>query len=162
MVLGQRGWIFALTAIAMLIAGAVLGVPGQFPTVGETTFTPEFIFSLFGGLVAPLGLLVKSFLELTKALSARVNNTEDKFKANSLFDLLKAKEFWVYAVSAGVGIAQIFGVKVMGEEEQIVVANGLMAMASYLLQSWGDRPSGTVQQVVAIGEIVHKPAETRD
>lgn len=147
---GQRTLVFALTAIVMLLFGAFLGMPNRFPIVEGTEFSPETIFNLVGGVIAPLVLLVKSFAELSRALSARVNNPDDKFKPSDFRSLLSAKEFWVYVVSAGVGISQIFGVKVMPEEEQIVVANGLMAMANYLLQSWGERPAGVTQEIVDV------------
>jgi hypothetical protein len=146
--LGQRGFIFALTAIVLLLIGAFLGKPGEFPTVeAQTVFTPEMVFNLIGGLVTPLIFLAQNFGALLRAITARANNHDDPYKPSDFKSLFLAKEFWVYVVSAGVGLAQIFGAKVLDNETQIVISNGLMYMAKYLLESWGERPSGTVQEI---------------
>lgn len=148
---GQRGLVFALTAIVLLIIGAFLGKPGEFPTVeSQTVFSPDLLFNLIGGLIAPLILLVQNFGALLKAITARSNNPDDPFKPSDLKSLFTSKEFWVYVVSAAVGLAQIFGAKVLDAETQIVISNGLMYMAKYLLESWGERPSGDVQTVQVI------------
>lgn len=141
--MGQRGLIGALTALVLLIFGAILGQPGQFPVVeSQAVFTPDYVFSLVGGLIAPLVFLVRNFAALNRALTTRVNNPNDPFNPNDFWMLLKSKEFWTYAVMAGVGVAQIFGVQVISEEQQIVVVNAILMLSGVLLNSWGDRPSG--------------------
>lgn len=144
--MGQRGLIAALTALVLLIFGAILGQPGQFPVVeSQAVFTPDYVFGLVGGLIAPLVLLIKNFAALNRALTTRVNNPNDPFNPNDVWMLLKSKEFWTYAVMAGVGIAQIFGVQVISEEQQIVIVNAALALSGVLLDSWGVRPSGMRQ-----------------
>lgn len=148
--IGQRGLVAALTAIVLLIFGAILGTPGQFPVFeSQAVFTPDYVFTLVGSVIAPLVLLVKNFAALNRALTTRVNNPNDPFNPNDFWALLKSKEFWTYTVMAGVGIAQMFGVKVLSDEQQIVIVNGLLALSGVLLDSWGVRPSGMRQELIA-------------
>lgn len=142
----QRGFIAALTAIAMLVCGAVLGMPGHFPTVDGVEYSPEQWFTLVGGLIAPLVLIIANFKALSNALTTRVNNPNDPYNPNDLKSLLFAKEFWVYVVAAAVGLGQMFGAKVLPAEEQIVIANGLLTLSNHLLGSWAERPSGMRQE----------------
>lgn len=149
--LGQRGLVAAITAIVLLIFGAILGTPGQFPVFeSQAVFTPDYVFVLVGSVVTSLVLLVKNFSALNKALTTRINNPDDPFNPADLKSLFGSKEFWVYAVAALVGIAQMFGVKIVAEEQQIVIAVGLQALAGVLLNSWGDRPSGARQDVTLV------------
>lgn len=142
---GQRALVAALTAIAMLVFGAVLGMPGKFPTVEGVEYSPKHWFSLIGDAVLPLGLIIANFKAFSEAISSRVNNPSDPFNAGDLVSLLKAREFWIYVVAAAVGLGQMFGLKVMPEEEQVFISNGLLTLTNYLLSSWSDRPSGMRQ-----------------
>lgn len=145
--LGQRGLIAGLTGLAMLIMGAVLGMPGHFPIVEGVEYSPEQWFSLVGGAILPIILLAKNFKALSDALSARVNNPSDPFNASDLKALLLAREFWVYVVATAVALGQLFGLKVMAAEQQVFVSNGLLTITNYLLGSWAERPSGMKQDV---------------
>lgn len=149
---GQRAFVAALTALAMLIFGAVLGMPGKFPTIDGTEYSPEHWFNLIGGAVLPIGLLLTNFKVFADAIGTRVNNPSDPFNASDFKSLLKAKEFWVYVVAASVALGQIFGLKVMPEEEQTYLSNGLLTLTSFLLNSWAERPSG-MRQDVAMGSL---------
>lgn len=156
--MGQRGLIAALTALVLLIFGAILGQPGQFPVVeSQAVFTPDYVFGLVGGLIAPLALLIKNFASLNKALTTRVNNPNDPFNPNDFWALLKSKEFWTYVVAAGVALCQIFGAKVISEDEQIIVVNGILALAGVLLDSWGVRPSGMRQDSAPTNLVTIRP-----
>lgn len=156
--MGQRGLVAALTALVLLIFGAILGKPGEFPVVeSQAVFTPDYVFALVGGVIAPLGFLIKNFAALNRAITTRVNNPSDPFNAKDLWALFKSKEFWTYAVMAGVGIAQIFGLKVISDEQQIVVVNGLLALSGVLLDSWGERPSGMRQDVSIVSLTPIRP-----
>lgn len=148
---GQRALVFTLTALVLLIIGAFLGQPGQFPVVeSQTVFTPDYVFELVAGLIAPFMLLVQNFSSLLRAISSRANNPDDPFKPSDMKSLFASKELWVYVVGAIVGIGQIFGAKVLAEDVQIIIANGLMFMTKYLLDSWAERGAGEVQEVTSI------------
>lgn len=148
---GQRGLAFALTAIVLLIIGAFLGKPGEFPVVeSQAVFTPDLVFDLIMGLVTPLMLLIANFRGLLKAITERSNNPNDPFKPSDLKSLFLSKEFWVYMVAAVLGIGQMFGLKAISEDIQIMIVNGLMAMAAVLLDSWGERGTGEVQQIAVV------------
>lgn len=149
--IGQRGLVAALTALVLLIFGAILGKPGEFPVVeAQAVFTPDYVFTLVGSVVAPLVFLVMNFAALNRAITTRVNNPNDPFNPSNLLDLLKSKEFWTYAVMAVVSIGQIFGMKVLAEDQQIVIVNGLLALSGVLLDSWGERPSGMRQDMALV------------
>lgn len=170
---GQRTLV-AILSILLLIAGAVLGQTG-FPDVATSTpsvdsqiiavdsqavISPDFLMEAFGKVIAPLTLAIGALWGLFRALSQRVNNPSDPFKPNDLLSLLQSKEFWAYAVTACLGVAQVFGFKLVDAETQAVLVTSIMGVITFLLASWGSRPSGVTQDSTTLKLVELSPQAT--
>ncbi len=135
-ILGQRGFV-ALVSALLLIVGAILGQSGAFPTVDGVQVTPD---SLLVPSVAVLG----SLWGLFQAISKRVTNETDPFRAGDILAVLTMREFWVYFVGAFVWVLQSQNVKWLDSvEAQNILISGLLSVGALVNNSWGSRPSGT-------------------
>jgi hypothetical protein len=134
---GQRG-VTALLYLLLLVAGALLGHPGQLPAgLDGQTITPEFILQL----VAPIGLLFTTITGVFQGISARVETGQ--IASGDLLALGSLSEFWVGLVSVLVFVIHtFFKVDFLTPDQQAVVANGLLAVFTALLNSFGQRSPG--------------------
>ena len=91
--------VWTIATIGLLIIGAVLGTPGDFPKVDGSVLTPEFIVEL----LAPLVFGAMIFLNVIKAINTRV--LTNAISPTDIKALLKMPEFWtgMVAIAAGGG-----------------------------------------------------------
>ena len=141
--LGQRGGTAIVTLILFVIAVAMGQDPGTLPIGPDgNILSPEFL----GDLLAPLGAVFVAFHGVFKVINRRID--ERNLDAGDFLALLKMKEFWVYVVTVIVGLLQVAGIRVLHEEQQMVLANAAAIVFAMLLRSWGDRHAGEDGSVV--------------
>lgn len=170
----QRLLVTILTLILMVL-GTILGSSGQFPDVetdnvppiesqavfeAETVISPDYLVDTVGKGVAPLFLAFMSLVSLFRALSQRINNPSDPFKASELTSLLQSKEFWIHIVALVVGLGQMAGVQLLDEGAQATIVAGIMSIMAGLLWSYGSRPSGVTQDSTELKLVEVSPQAT--
>lgn len=150
---GQRG-VISILMVVLLIIGAVLGHPGQFPVINDTTITPEVLYQMIVNLVAPLILLFTVVSGVFAALNARVATSQtlrtqgvitksQAVEPGDIKAIFLLPEFWLGMVGAVVFIIQFFlHVTILDENAQGLIANAILAIIAGLTKSWGERPPG--------------------
>lgn len=130
--------LWTIATIGLLVIGAVLGTPGEFPTVDGSLITPEFIVEL----LAPLGLGLMVFLNVIKAINSRV--AEESINPNDIKALLTMPEFWTGLVAIAAGVGELFNVEVLNDPtKQTMLADLLMGAAVFLVGDYAkQRVSG--------------------
>lgn len=144
----------ALLTLALLIVGALAGNAGGYPALaaGGTTVTPDYILTLIGQIIAPLGLLFTTLRGLFNAINARV--LDGTLQPGDLGGLVTSLEFWTAAVSVVVGVGELFfRVTLFTPETQAIIANSLMAFFTALLNSFAQRPKLSDQSTVELEAV---------
>lgn len=127
-----------LLVVILLLVGAVLGKPGEFPaTEGGGYLSPEFLLNM----LAPLGLILTTVVQLFRAIDTRVNSGD--IQPNDIIALLKINDFWIALVGVAAGVFHVFGVEFLQDEgSQAAAVNMIMAGIALFLRDNAARPSG--------------------
>lgn len=151
--MGQR-ILFSLLVLVLLVVGALLGHPGQYPALASgdpTAITPDSIFTLVGQIIAPLVLLGTILIKLFNAINARV--VEGTLDPKDVLKLFTLPEFWTAAIGAAAGILEVFFPNfILTPEQQALLANGIMAVVTALLNSLGQRANRAALPTVLMVE----------
>jgi hypothetical protein len=134
--ISQRLFWFGLV-IMLLIGGALLGDPGQYPATGDGSYlTPELVLEK----LAPVGWLATITFTLFTAVRGRVDTGE--LNAGDVLALLKTEEFWIAVAGVIAVVFEIFGGKVMDDGTQALIVNVGLGLATLILRDYGKRTPG--------------------
>lgn len=152
----QRLFVLLLTG-ALMVAGALLGTPGEFPVTADGSYlTPDAMLTL----LAPLGLMLTTIIFLFNAIDTRVNSGD--IEPNDILALLRLNDFWVALVGIVAGILQVFGVNFLQDAgSQAAAVNMIMAAVTLFLRDNAQRPSGMVVQTLMGGEKEITPSQRK-